>query len=130
MFPIKITEICSYKSYCYSCISVLLQTIINVFQYIKILFENWSDMFQTKVVLVSLSIFLLVAAIICIYEAHTEMKVEHHSEIKSQDLYKNEYKKSSSNCGECYYLVNEDDLGCKCTWLFGARRCEKYLWLG
>ena len=32
------------------------------------------------------------------------------------------------NGGECYYLVDEDILACNCTWLYGRKRCEKYMW--
>ena len=39
---------------------------------------------ETKAVVVSVSMILLVAASFCIYQAHTEVKVGHHSEIKSQ----------------------------------------------
>ena len=39
-----------------------------------------------------MSLFLLVAAILCIYQAHTEVKAGHHSEIKSQGPCEKEYK--------------------------------------
>ena len=74
-------------------------------------------MWETKTVLVSLSIILLVAANFCIYEVHTEKKVGHHSKIKSQSPCKNKDKKYCLNSGECYYLVDEDIVGCNCTWL-------------
>ena len=50
-------------------------------------------MFETKAVVLSISLVLLVAASFCIYQAQTEYKVGHHSKIKSQDPCENEYKK-------------------------------------
>ena len=83
-------------------------------------------MCETKAVLVS--ILLLVAASFCIYQDHTENKVGHHSKIKSESPCEKEYKKYCLNAGECYYLVDEDTVGCNCTWLYGGKRCEKYMW--
>ena len=65
-------------------------------------------MCQTKVVVVSISLFSLVAASFWIYQAQTENKVGHHSKIKSQGPCENEYKKHCLNGGKCYYLVDED----------------------
>ena len=85
-------------------------------------------MSETKAVSVSISLILLVATSFCIDQAQTENKVGHHSKIKSQGPCENEYKKFCSNGRECYYLVNEDIVGCNCTWLYGGKRCEKYMW--
>ena len=85
-------------------------------------------MCETKTVVVSLSLFLPVAASFCIYQAHTENKVEHHSKIKSQGPCENEYKKYCLNDGNCFYLVDEYVVGCICTWLYGGKRCEKRMW--
>ena len=85
-------------------------------------------MFETKAVVVSISIMLLVAASFCIYQALTENKVGHHSKIKCQAPCENEYKKYCLNGVDCYYLIDEDIVGCNCTWLYGGRRCEKYIW--
>ena len=85
-------------------------------------------MFETKAVVVSISIILLVAARFCIYQAHTEKKVEHQSKIKSQCPCENECKKYCLNGGDCSYLVDEDIVGCNCTWLIRGKRCEKYMW--
>ena len=52
----------------------------------------------------------------------------HQSKIISQGPCKNEYEMSCLNGGECYYLVDEDIVGCNCTWLYGGKRCEKYMW--
>ena len=46
------------------------------------------------------------------------------SKIKSQGPCENEYRKYCLNGGDCYYLVDEDIVGCNCTWLFGGKRCE------
>ena len=75
-------------------------------------------MCETKVVVVSISLILLVAASFCIYQAHTENKGGHHSKIKKQGPCKNEYKKYCLNGGKCNDLVDEDNVGCNCTWLY------------
>ena len=85
-------------------------------------------MCETKAAVVSILINLLVAASFCIYQAHTENKMGHHSKIKSQGPCENDYKKYCLNSGECYYLVDEDIVGCNCTWFYGGKRCEKYMW--
>ena len=85
-------------------------------------------MFETKAVVLSISINLLVAANFCIYQAQIENKVGHHSKIKSQISCENEYKKYCLKGGKCYYLVDEDIVGRNCTWLYGGKRCEKYIW--
>ena len=85
-------------------------------------------MCETKAVLVSIALILLVAASFSIYQARTDNKVGHHSKIKSQGPCENEYKKYCLNGGECYYLVYEDIVGRNCTWLYGGKRCEKYMW--
>ena len=73
-------------------------------------------MFEAKSVVVSTSSILLVAASFCIHQAQTENKVGHHSKIKSQGPCGNENKKYCLNDGKCYYLVDEDFVGCNCTW--------------
>ena len=85
-------------------------------------------MCETKAFVVSISIHLLVEASPCIYPAHTENKVGHRSKIKSQGPCENEYTKYCLNGAECYYLVDEDVLGCNCTWLCGRKRCERCMW--
>ena len=75
-------------------------------------------MCETKAVVVSMSKISVVAASYGPpYQAHTENKVGYYSKIKSQGPFENEYKKCCSNGGECYYLVDEDFVGCNCTWL-------------
>ena len=84
-------------------------------------------MCETKAVVVSISLFLLVAASSFIHQAQTENKVGHYSEIKSESPCNKEYKKYCSNGGECYYLVDEDTVACNCNWLYGGKQCEKNL---
>ena len=72
-------------------------------------------MCETKAVVVSISIILLVATSFCIYQAHRGNKMGHHSKIKSQSPSENEYKRYCLNGGECYYLADEDIVGCICT---------------
>ena len=50
-----------------------------------------------------------------------------HSEIKSENLAK-KYKNYHLNDGECYYLVDEAFVASNCIWLYGRKRCEKYIW--
>ena len=85
-------------------------------------------MCEIKSVVVSISIILLVAASFCIYQDQTENKVGHHSKTKSQGPCENEYKKYCLNGGECYFLVDEVIVGYNCTWLYGGKRSEKYMW--
>ena len=85
-------------------------------------------MCEINAVVVSISLILLVATSFCIYQAHTEKKVGHYSKIKSQGPCESEYKIYCLNGGECYYLVDEIIVGCNCTWFYGGKRCEKYMW--
>ena len=85
-------------------------------------------MCETKAVVVLISLILLVAAGFGKYEALTEYKVGHQSKIKSQGPCEKEYKKYCLNGGDYYYLVDEVIVGCNCTWLYGGKRCEKYMW--
>ena len=82
-------------------------------------------MCETKAVVVSISKILIVAASLCLYQVHTEKKVGHHSKINTQGPGKNVYKKYCLNGDECSYLVDEDSVGCNCTWLYGGKRCKK-----
>ena len=84
-------------------------------------------MCETKAVLVSFPLFLLVVASFCVYYAYTENEVGHHSKIKSQSPCENGYEKFCLNClFKGYYLIHEDSVGCNCTWLCGVKGCEKY----
>ena len=94
-----------------------------MFHFIKIFLKNQSDLYETKTVPVWLSFFLVLACF-CVDQAHAEKIVGHHSEIKSQIPCENEYKKYCLSGGECYYLVDENFVGCHCTWFFGGLRCE------
>ena len=85
-------------------------------------------MCEKKAVLVSITKILLVVAGFVMYQAYTENKVGHHSRIESQGRCENEYKKYCLNGGECFYLVDENNLGCNCTWLYGGKRRKKYIW--
>ena len=82
-------------------------------------------MCEIKTVII-VAALLLAATSFCVYQANP--KVGQHSEIKSESPCENEYKKFCMNGGECYYLADEDIVGCNCTWLYGGKRCEKYLW--
>ena len=85
-------------------------------------------MFETKTPLVWLSIILLLPATSGIYQTHTENKVGHHSEIKNQRPCEKGHKKFCLYGGECYYLADEGIVGCKRSWWFGGKRCERYMW--
>ena len=81
-------------------------------------------MCETKAIVVSISLILLVAASFGIYQAHTKNKVGINSECPCEK----EYQKYCMNGGEWYYLVVEDIVACNCTWLYGGKRCEKCMW--
>ena len=76
--------------------------------------------------LLTVTALLLAATGFCIHQVN--QKAGHHSEIKSESPCKKKYKKFHLNGGECYYLADEDIVGCNCTWLNGGKRCEKYMW--
>ena len=57
-------------------------------------------------------------------QAKSKKKVGQYSEIKSECPCGKDYKKYCLNGGECYYLVDEDIVGCNSTWLYGGKRCE------
>ena len=84
-------------------------------------------MYEMKTVLI-VAVLLLVAADFYTYQVNSETKVGQPREIKSESPCEKEYKKFCMNGGECYYLVDEDIVACNCTWLYGGRRCEKYMW--
>ena len=81
-----------------------------------------------KTVLVSVCLTLLIAASFCMYSVHSEKKVAHRGKIEGQVPCENEYKKYCLNCGDCYYLIDENVVGCYCTSLYGGKRCDKYMW--
>ena len=79
---------------------------------------------QTVIVV---AVLLLAASGFCLSQLNSQQKVGHHSEIKSESPCDKEYKKCCLKGGECYYLVDEDIVACNCTWLYGGKRCEKYM---
>ena len=82
-------------------------------------------MCEIKTVLI-IAALLLAATGFCIYQANP--KVGHESEIKCESPCERESKKYCLNGGDCYYIVDEDIVACKCTWLYGGERCENYMW--
>ena len=82
-------------------------------------------MCENKTVL-AVAALLLVATGLCIYQV--KPKVGHHSENKSEGPCEKEYKKYCLNGGECFYLVDEYIVAGNCTWMYGGKRCEKYMW--
>ena len=62
-----------------------------------------------------------------IYQVNPFKKVGHHSEIKIKSPCEKEYKKFCLNGSERSCLIDEDIVGCNCTWLYGGKRCEKYM---
>ena len=70
---------------------------------------------------------LLAATGFCIYQANSEKKVGHCSETKSEGPCEKEDKKFCMDGGECFYLVDEDIVASNCSWLYGRKRCEKYM---
>ena len=62
----------------------------------------------------------------CMYQV--KPKVGHPREIKTESPCEKEYKTYCLIGGECFYLVDEDIVACNCTWRYGGKRCEKYMW--
>ena len=79
-----------------------------------------------KTVLVPVCLILLVTASFCMYCVYPEKNVGQYSEIETENLCKNEYKKYCLNGGECFYFIDEDIVGC--TWCYGGKRCKKNMW--
>ena len=69
------------------------------------------------------AVLLLAATGFCIYQANSEKKMEHHSEIKTESRCGKQHREYCLNGGEWYYLVGEDIVGCNCAWLYGGKRC-------
>ena len=84
-------------------------------------------MCEIKTVII-IAALLLAATCLCIYQANSEKKVAQLSEIKSDSPCEKEYKKYCLNGGECFHLVDGDIAACNCTWMYGGKRCEKYMW--
>ena len=84
-------------------------------------------MCEIKTILI-VAALLLVATGFCIYQVKTEKKVGHHSQLKSESPCEKEYEKYCLSGGESFYLVDEDIVACNCTWMYGGKRCEKYMW--
>ena len=82
-------------------------------------------MCEMKFVLINAVLVLAAAGF---YTWQVKPKVEQHREIKSEGPCEKEYKKYGMNGGECFYLVDEDFAACNCTWMYGGKRCEKYMW--
>ena len=84
-------------------------------------------MCEIKTVLI-VAVLLLAVTGFCLNQVKSEKKLGHHSEIKSESPCEKENKKNCLNGGECCYLVDEDIAACNCTWMYGGKRCEKYMW--
>ena len=76
-------------------------------------------MCETKTVLVSVCLILLVPASFCIYRVYPEKNVGQQSEIKIPNPCENEYRDYCLN-GECYYLLEEITVGCNYSWFYGG----------
>ena len=84
-------------------------------------------MCEIKTVLI-VAVLLIAATGFCVYQVESQKKAGQHREIKSEGPCEKEYKKYCLNGGECFYPVDEDIAACYCTWMYGGKRCEKYLW--
>ena len=84
-------------------------------------------MCEIKTVLIAATL-LLAATGFCIYQINSEKKVGHQTEIKTESPCEKEYKRYCLNGGQCYCLKDEDIVACNCTWWYGGKRREKYMW--
>ena len=82
-------------------------------------------MCEMNKVLVSVCLILLVTSSFCMYWVYREKKMGQYREIKIQNPCEIE-SKYCLNGGECYNLIDEDIVGC--TWLYGRKRCERFIW--
>ena len=87
-FLIILTEVFfnNFHSVCIL-IKILFRLFLSIIIFLKIL----SVMCETKTVLVSLFPILILGAGFCFYRSHTEKKVRHHTEIKTQSPCEIEY---------------------------------------
>ena len=85
-------------------------------------------MCEMKTVPASFCLVLLKTATFCMYWVFAEKEKGQYSQTKNPNPCENEYKKYCSNGGECYLLIDEDTVGCNCTWFYGGKRCEAYMW--
>ena len=123
MYPNMLMEI-GFNKYYRVCVLILF--IINVVHFIITFFKNKSDNCENRTVKI-VAVLLLVATGFCIYLVNSGNKVGYHSGIKSQSPCEKEYKKYCLNGCDCYHLVDEDNVACNCTCLYGGKRCEKYM---
>ena len=132
MYPIMSIEFCLNEYYR---VCILIKFIINVFNFIITFFKTQAAMCEIKTVSI-VAVLLLAAAGFYTYQVNpkvgqdSEIKGESPCEkeyIKSENPCEKEYKKYCMNGGECYYLADEVIVGCNCTWLYGGKRCEKYM---
>ena len=86
-------------------------------------------MCEIKTVLVCVCLILLLTASFCIYGVSPGKKVGQHSKIEGQVPCEKEYKKYCLNGSECFYLIEEDFVGCNCTRLYRGNHCENYMGL-
>ena len=77
-----------------------------------------------KTFLVSVCSFLLVTASFCMYSVYPEKNVGQYSEINFQIPCENEYKMFCLSGGKSFHLVDEDIVGCNCTWFYGGKPGE------
>ena len=84
-------------------------------------------MCEIKTVII-VAVLLLAVTGFCIYQVKSEKKVGQHSEIKNESPCEKKCKKDCLGRADCYYLVDEDNLACNCTSLFGGKRREKHMW--
>ena len=80
-----------------------------------------------KTILVSICLILLVTASFCMCWVYPEKKLGEYSGNRLQKPCEKEHKDQCLN-DECYYLLQEDIVGCNCSWLIGGQRCGKYNW--
>ena len=73
-------------------------------------------MCEMKSILVSVCLAFLVTESFCMYWLYSEKTVGQCSEIKIQNPRETENKKYCLNRGEGYYLIDQDIVGCNCTY--------------
>ena len=76
-------------------------------------------MCEMETVLVSVCLKLLITASFCMYWVCPDKNVGQYREIKIQNPWQIEYKNYCLNGGKGYYLIDEDTVGCNCTWFYG-----------
>ena len=85
-------------------------------------------MCEMKTLLVFVCLFFLLTASFDMYWVYPDKNVGQYSGNKIHNPCEKEYKRFCLNGSECFYLIDEEIVGCNCTWFNGGKLCKNYMW--